>query len=259
MGYSNGTLYSKNDRATKGQKGDRGAGFSLTTDNHFHIRNKRLTNLSAPVDDSDATTRKFVVDSLKNKAGTTFVKAELNKKANREALKDYALISDLGTLAIEFNDALKDKVDHNDLANYSTTAETTKHYITIYAEENGSLIKNALQWSFGNGSENSSKYGWPSPAAGRIVRGSICAVARDRPAAEVRVIILVNGRDSDYEIAKRTGALSDWTIFPNPLEINAGDRINFRSRTTNSSVSHAMVNILIEIDVENDLSDQSDR
>ena len=127
MGYSNGTLDSKINRATKGQKGDRGAGFSLTTDNHFHIRNKRLTNLSAPIDNSDATTKKFVVDSLKNKAGTTFVKNELAKKANREALKDYALISDLGTLAIEFNDALKDKVDHNDLANYSTTAEATKN------------------------------------------------------------------------------------------------------------------------------------
>ena len=109
------------------------------------------------------------------------------------------------------------------------------------------MINNALQWSFGNGTENSSQYGWPSPAAGKIVRGSICVVARDKPAAQVRVILVINGRDSDYEIVKRTGALSDYTIFRNPPEINAGDRINFRTKTNNSSLSHAMVNILIKI------------
>ena len=195
---------------------------------------------------------------MKTKAATTYVNNELTKKANSSALKDYALITDLGTLAIEFNDALKDKVDYNDLetktqdnnlAANTQVDNKTKQYITVYAEENGPLIKSSLQWSFGNGAENNKQYGWPSPAAGKIVRGSICVLARDRPAAEVRVTLLINGRDTDYEIAKRTGALSDYTIFPNPPEINAGDRINFRSKTSNSSVTHAMVNLLIEIDM----------
>ena len=44
---------------------------------------------------SDATTKKFVADLLKTKAGTTYVNNELAKKANREALKDYIRKSDL--------------------------------------------------------------------------------------------------------------------------------------------------------------------
>ena len=34
----------------KGEKGERGVGFSLTADEHYHSNNKRLTNVSAPVD-----------------------------------------------------------------------------------------------------------------------------------------------------------------------------------------------------------------
>ena len=76
MGFSNGT--SKADktvqRGQKGeQRGERGIGFSLTADNHYHIKNKRLTNLAAPVDGRDAVTKRFVTDLLKTKAGTTYV------------------------------------------------------------------------------------------------------------------------------------------------------------------------------------------
>jgi len=62
MGFSNGT--SNAAKVQRGQKGDRGEGFSLTVDNHFHIKNKRLTNVAVPVDDHDATTRRFVTDLL---------------------------------------------------------------------------------------------------------------------------------------------------------------------------------------------------
>jgi len=60
----------------------------LTIDNHFNIKNKGLTNVSAPVDEGDATTRRFVTDLLKGKAGTTYVKNELAKKANKRDLND---------------------------------------------------------------------------------------------------------------------------------------------------------------------------
>ena len=49
----------------------------MTSDEHYHIRNKGLTHVSAPVDYSDATTKKFVTDLLKTKAGTTYVNNEL--------------------------------------------------------------------------------------------------------------------------------------------------------------------------------------
>ena len=68
MGFSNGNLTSK---AVKVEKGDRGQGFSLTVDSHFNINNKRLTNVSPPVDDHDVTTKNFEADLVKTKAGTS--------------------------------------------------------------------------------------------------------------------------------------------------------------------------------------------
>ena len=82
MGYTNGSsaIAKTQDTRQKGdtrQRGPPGIGFSLTVDQHYHIKNKRLTNVSAPIDNSDATTKKFVTDLLKTKAGTTYVNNEL--------------------------------------------------------------------------------------------------------------------------------------------------------------------------------------
>ena len=80
MGYTNGSsgeIAKAQDTRQKGYKGPPGIGFSLTADEHYNIRNKRLTNVCAPVEFSDATTKKFVTDLLKTKAGSTYVKNEL--------------------------------------------------------------------------------------------------------------------------------------------------------------------------------------
>ena len=81
MGYSNGSssnsTQSTQSTRQKGYKGPPGIGFSLTADEHYNIRNKRLTNVCAPVEFSDATTKKFVTDLLKTKAGTTYINNEL--------------------------------------------------------------------------------------------------------------------------------------------------------------------------------------
>ena len=247
MGHSNG----QHDKPSRREKVKKGIGFKTTPDNHLDLQNKRITNISAPMYDHDAVTKKFVSDLLKTKAATTYVNNELAKKTNSSALKDYALITDLGTLAIEFNDALKGKVDYNDL---ETKTQDTKQYITVYAEENGPLIKSSLQWSFGNGSERNKQYGWPSPVDGKIVRGSICVCAGNRQASEVIVELVINGASvsngsEDVKIVKPVDEWSNHTIFSDPITIRAGDRINFRSKTSNSSVTHAMVNLLIEIDL----------
>ena len=247
MGHSNG----QHDKPSRREKVKKGIGFKTTPDNHLDLQNKRITNISAPMYDHDAVTKKFVSDLLKTKAATTYVNNELAKKTNSSALKDYALITDLGTLAIEFNDALKGKVDYNDL---ETKTQDTKQYITVSAEENGPLIKSSLQWSFGNGSERNKQYGWPSPVDGKIVRGSICVCAGNRQASEVIVELVINGASvsngsEDVKIVKPVDEWSNHTIFSDPITIRAGDRINFRSKTSNSSVTHAMVNLLIEIDL----------
>jgi len=105
MGFSNGT--SKTDKTVqKGGQGERGIGFSLTADNHFHIKNKRLTNLGVPVEGTDAVTKKFVTDLLKTKASTTYLKNELDKKVNKSTLSDYVLKSDLNKAISEINKAI---------------------------------------------------------------------------------------------------------------------------------------------------------
>ena len=85
MGYLNGHSNSI-ETSQKVEKGERGVGFALTTDEHYHLKGKRLTNVSAPVDNHDATTKKFVTDLLKTKAGTNYVNNELAKKASQSSV-----------------------------------------------------------------------------------------------------------------------------------------------------------------------------
>ena len=215
MGFSNRLLSSKSEKSQKGDKGDKGVGFRLTADMHFHLENKRLTNLAPPVNNNDAVTKKHLADALKAKAGTNYVNNELAKKANKIDLEKKA-----------------------------------KSYITVWAEESSSLREGNLQWSFGDGSENNSNYGWPSPIDGKIIRGSICGFSGSNQAAEIIVCPVHNGSDkTDYEITKPANSPSSFSVFGTPLDIKAGDRINFRSKTTNGPVTHDIVNILIEIEI----------
>ena len=158
MGFSNGLLSVKSEKNQKGDKGDRGVGFRLTADQHFHLEDRRLTNLAPPVDKNDAVTKGHLTNALKAKAGTNYVNKELAKKVNKTDLK-------------------------------------TKSCITVWAEESGNLRQGNLQWSFGDGSENNSNYGWPSPADGKIIRGSICGFSGRNQAAEIIVCLVHNGSD----------------------------------------------------------------
>ena len=65
MGFSNRLLSSKSEKGLKKEKGEKGVGFPLTADRHFHLKNKRLTNLAPPVDNNDAVTKKHLADALK--------------------------------------------------------------------------------------------------------------------------------------------------------------------------------------------------
>ena len=215
MGFNNGLLSSKSEKGLKREKGEKGVGFSLTADRHFHLQNKRLTNLAPPVDNNDAVAKKHLADALKVKAGINYVNNELAKKAN--------------------------KID---------VEKKMKSYITVWAEESGNLTEDNLEWSFGDGSENNSNYGWPSPADGKMIHGSICGCSGSNQAAEIIVCLVHNGSDkTDYEITKPANSWSSFSVFGTPLDIKTGDRINFRSKTTNGSVTHAIVNILIQIDI----------
>ena len=50
------------------------------------MKGKRLTDVSAPVDNHDAATKKIVTDLLKTKAETTYVNNELAKKVSQSSV-----------------------------------------------------------------------------------------------------------------------------------------------------------------------------
>ena len=66
MGYSNGQLETSSGtgRGERGEPGLPGIGFNLTDDGNFDLDSKRLTDLADPVDDQDATTKKYVDDHI---------------------------------------------------------------------------------------------------------------------------------------------------------------------------------------------------
>ena len=59
----------------------------------------------------------------------------------------------------------------------------------------------------------------------------------------MKVAVVVNGAEtgSAYMITKLNNQFSFHFSFSTPLELQAADRINFRSKTTNASVTHAVI------------------
>ena len=106
-------------------------------------------------------------------------------------------------------DALKAKAGTNyvnkELAKkINKTDLKAKSYITVWAEGH-------LRRSFGNRSENNIQYGWPSPAHGKIIRGSISASSQ---ADELIVYLVYNGSEkTDYEIVKEVDSQSNYTVY----------------------------------------------
>ena len=74
MGYSNGILESdeKGGSGERGEQGLPGIGFKLTDDGNFDLDEKRLTNLSQPVDDGDATTKAYVDGEIGHHTGNLY-------------------------------------------------------------------------------------------------------------------------------------------------------------------------------------------
>ena len=57
----------------------------------------------------------------------------------------------------------------------------------------------------------------------------------------MKVAVVVNGAEagSAYILTKQNNQFSSHVTFSTPLELQASDRVNFRSKTTNRSVTHA--------------------
>lgn len=125
-----------------------------------------------------------------------------------------------------------------------------KQYITIWAEENGNITSGNFEWSFGNGTENQPNYGYCMPTSGRIKAASLSASANGSAPADIYVRVIINGvENTKYTISKPTQKFSHVTPCKKPINLNVGDIINFKSHSTNGSVTHALVSLLIEIDM----------
>ena len=126
-----------------------------------------------------------------------------------------------------------------------------KPLITVFAEEKGPLSEGHAEWSFGNGVAAIPNIGYPMPAAGRIIKGSLCTVTGSGITSNYAKVNLVkNGYEQIYHaIGKANDEWSGSVSFDPPLEVNIGDRINFVSKTSNANVTAAVVSVLIELDM----------
>ena len=71
MSYSNGLLPSATT-TNKGQRGPPGVGFQLTDDGNYDIDGKRLTDVSKPVDGTDAATKAYVDEKTSHHTGNLY-------------------------------------------------------------------------------------------------------------------------------------------------------------------------------------------
>ena len=67
-----------NNTFSKGIQGAPGVGFSLTADGNYDINGKRLTNIGAPSDNTDAATKKYVDGNSSGSPTTTRLTVDSN-------------------------------------------------------------------------------------------------------------------------------------------------------------------------------------
>jgi len=73
---------------------------------------------------------------------------------------------------------------------------------------------------------------------------------RAPPSYSATVNLVVNGAvHQTYSVTKPAGQYSGTHTFSTPFELMQGDRINFKSMTTNSQVVCGVVYVLIELDL----------
>lgn len=189
----------------------------------------------------------FVLDDDGNKI--EFTVENLNFDVVTTDTVDFSVNSD-GHAETDKNLIVKPATADNHVVVKSQVRDLVKPVITIWAEENGSINLDQLEWSFGNGTENSVNYGYCLPVKGKIFAGSLTASASGNAPGEIKVNLVVNANErSDYQITKPDNVFCNHITFQTPLSLDAGDRINFVSKTNKGLVTHALVSLLILIDV----------
>lgn len=121
--------------------------------------------------------------------------------------------------------------DVRQVAEISDITTPTKHLVTIWAEQNGAIVTNRWNYSWGNGNEhngdNINDWGWVAPYDGVIDVMTIGM--RSTNTADTTIVVTINGVDS----AAQSTIVGVQTKIRNKLStqvaFNAGDTLNFRT------------------------------
>ena len=148
MGIFNDNIHnphSVNTGSIKGPVGPPGNGFKLTRDGNYNIDGKRLTNVGAPIDDEDATTKEYVDDELNSKVAKTQImggNAEAGKLV--KYLPDKGMITPKMYIEDNFGDSVIIKSDDQDFDDVHLHIPNLKNYDGQSGRRKSNIMVNSI-------------------------------------------------------------------------------------------------------------------
>ena len=129
----------------RGQQGPPGLGFKLTINGNYDIEKKRLTNVGAPTDDDDATTKEYVDDELNSKVANSQImggNAEAGKLV--KYLPDKGMITPKMYIEDEFGDSVIIKSEDQDYDDVHLYLPNLQNYDGISGRRKSSIMINSI-------------------------------------------------------------------------------------------------------------------
>ena len=136
-----------------GPKGPPGPGFKFTRDGNFNVEGKRLTNVGAPTEDDDTTTKKYVDDGMSGKVSTDMVMT-LGRPEGEKIVrylpnpggeeKNVGLITHKLYIEDEFNDSVILQADDQDYDDVHLHIPNLKNYDGIDNRRKSSFVINSI-------------------------------------------------------------------------------------------------------------------
>ena len=140
-----------------GPKGPPGPGFKFTRDGNFNVEGKRLTNVGAPTEDDDTTTKKYVDDGMSGKVSTDMVMT-LGRPEGEKIVrylpnpggeeKNVGLITHKLYIEDEFNDSVILQADDQDYDDVHLYIPNLKNYDNRGGRVKSNLVVNSIDNTF---------------------------------------------------------------------------------------------------------------
>ena len=161
MGIYNDNIHNPHTSGTTrgpvGPKGPPGPGFKFTGDGNFNVEGKRLTNVGAPTEDDDTTTKKYVDDGMSGKVSTDMVMTlglpegekivrYLPNPGGEE--KNVGLITHKLYIEDEFNDSVILQADDQDFDDVHLYIPNLKNYDNRDGRVKSNLVVNSIDNTF---------------------------------------------------------------------------------------------------------------